>query len=96
MAKRESKLDRLARLTYAETQHLREDVQAIRKDMVTKDELRDSLDSLREEMRGHFSELKNMAKQTIADEAVNTVEIAHLRTRMSRIEKRVGVKAPRS
>lgn len=46
----------------------------------------------RDEMRGYFTELKNMQKQTIADEAINTLAIAELREELVRVKRHVGMK----
>lgn len=85
---RETKIDRVGRLTY-------EAVSDIRKEMVTKDDLQAfatklDLQDLREEMRGHFTELKTIMKQTITEQVAHTVAIAELRRRLARVEKRVG------
>jgi hypothetical protein len=89
MPKRDTHVDQLARLTY-------EQVHAIRDEMATKKDLepmatRTDLKDMEDRLVTHLTTIKADVKQVIADEAANTVEIARLKERMSRLEKRVGI-----
>lgn len=73
----------------------------IRKEMVTKEYLERSLEhfptketlkDMEDRLVMHLTELKAGVKQVIADEAVNTVEIAHVKERLARVEKKLGLR----
>jgi polyhydroxyalkanoate synthesis regulator phasin len=93
MPKTESKVDRLARLTH-------EAVSDIREQMVTKADLKKELEAyatksdlvdMEDRLVTHLKDVKAGVKQVIADEAQNTVEIARLKERVTKLERRVHV-----
>jgi polyhydroxyalkanoate synthesis regulator phasin len=84
MPKHDTPVDRVARLTH-------EAVSDIRDQMVTKADLKAELREMEDRLGTHFKEVKADLKQVIADEAANTVEIARLKERLGRLEKRVGL-----
>ena len=65
MAKRETKVDRVARLTYEAVQDLRGEVKDIREEMVTKAALKSELNDMEDRLVGHFKDLKTDMKHVI-------------------------------
>jgi hypothetical protein len=86
----------LAQMTAAGFEAVTDDLADVKSVMLTKDDLaalatKAEMHDLRDELRGHFTELKTLAKQTIADEAANTVAIAELRRELTRVKRHVGL-----
>jgi hypothetical protein len=61
----------------------------LREEMITKSQFADMEDRL----VTHLRELRADVKQVIADEAGNTVELAKVKERLTRVEKKLGLKA---
>ncbi len=87
MVKRETHLDRLARLTY-------DAVTDIRERMATKEDLNDlgrALTSLAETMHQEFKELRELIKETSAAQTHAIVQHGDYERRLARLEKRIGL-----